>query len=66
MYTPKGSGGISSKVTQVKVMEFLAVENPDMFVRSVHPGLHDTKIFKASTGSVYKLPIDTCEIPINF
>lgn len=29
----------SSKIAQLKVMEFLAAENPEVFVASVHPGV---------------------------
>jgi hypothetical protein len=61
IYTPNVSGYLSSKVAQVKVMEFLAAEHPEKFICSVHPGLHDTKIFRASTGNADTLPMDTGE-----
>lgn len=32
----------SSKIAQLKLMEFLAAENPDVFVASVHPGVVET------------------------
>lgn len=58
-YTPNESGYLSSKVAQVKVMEFLAAEHPEKFVCSIHPGLHNTKIFRASKASPDTLPMDT-------
>lgn len=37
----------SSKIAQLKVMEFLAAENPDVFVASVHPGVVMTDMTRA-------------------
>lgn len=49
----------SSKMAQVKIMEFLALENPDIFICTVHPGLVDTKVFRASEVDPATLPMDT-------
>jgi NADP-dependent 3-hydroxy acid dehydrogenase YdfG len=58
-FTPYLSGYLTSKVAQGKVVEFLAAENPDLFVCSVHPGMVDTKIFRGSGASAEQLPMDT-------
>jgi NAD(P)-dependent dehydrogenase (short-subunit alcohol dehydrogenase family) len=58
-FTPTLSGYLTSKLAQVKIMEYLAVENPDLFVCSVHPGMVDTKIFRGSGASPDQLPMDT-------
>lgn len=36
----------SSKLAQVKIVEFLAAENPDVFAASVHPGVVVTDLMK--------------------
>ena len=36
----------SSKIAQVKVLEYLAAEVPDAFIASVHPGIVETDIMK--------------------
>lgn len=64
-YIPYLSGYISSKVAQGKVLEYLAAENPDLFVCSVHPGLVDTKIFRASGANPDQLPMDTGTLFVN-
>ncbi|EMR86995.1 hypothetical protein ACHAO1_002036 [Botrytis cinerea] len=56
----------SSKMAQVKIMEFLALENPDIFICTVHPGLVDTKVFRASEVDPATLPMDTVALPANF
>ncbi|KAL8709247.1 MAG: hypothetical protein Q9220_005990 [cf. Caloplaca sp. 1 TL-2023] len=38
------SSYIASKIAQVKVMEHIAAEHPDVFVASVHPGVVDTNM----------------------
>ncbi|KAI4170498.1 MAG: hypothetical protein LQ346_008850, partial [Caloplaca aetnensis] len=37
----------SSKMAQLKVMEYLAAEQPDIFVASVHPGVVETPMTRA-------------------
>lgn len=66
-FTPSLSGYLSSKFAQVKVFEFLAAENPELFVCSVHPGMIDTGIFRSSGADKEKLPMDTCksDVPEN-
>ncbi|KAM0184270.1 hypothetical protein ACHAPC_006031 [Botrytis cinerea] len=53
-------------MAQVKIMEFLALENPDIFICTVHPGLVDTKVFRASEVDPATLPMDTVALPANF
>lgn len=57
-YTPGLSGYLSSKVAQSKVMEFIAAENPDLFVCTVHPGMIETNVFRSSGADPSQLPID--------
>ncbi|KAL8842267.1 MAG: hypothetical protein Q9170_000593 [Blastenia crenularia] len=38
------SSYVASKMAQVKVMEYIAAENPDIFIASVHPGVVDTDL----------------------
>ncbi|EHL02815.1 putative Uncharacterized oxidoreductase C30D10.05c [Glarea lozoyensis 74030] len=65
-YTPNLSGSMGSKVAQIKLMEFLAAENPDKFICSVHPGIHDTKMFRRSAADASQLPMDTLELHAHF
>ncbi|KAK8023734.1 hypothetical protein PG993_011800 [Apiospora rasikravindrae] len=42
------SGYVVSKLALIKTVEYLAVENPDLNVTAVHPGMVDTPIFRKS------------------
>jgi NAD(P)-dependent dehydrogenase (short-subunit alcohol dehydrogenase family) len=64
-HTPYISAYLSSKVAQVKVMEFLAAENPELFICSVHPGMVDTDILRGSGADPKQLPIDTGKYPLS-
>ncbi|KAL9118806.1 MAG: hypothetical protein Q9187_004638, partial [Circinaria calcarea] len=55
---PGLSAYISSKLAQVKFLEFLGAENPNLFVASVHPGMVDTTIFRKSGAQPDALPMD--------
>jgi NAD(P)-dependent dehydrogenase (short-subunit alcohol dehydrogenase family) len=57
--TPGISAYQSSKIAQVKMLEFLAAENPRTFVASVHPGMVDTVVFRKSGARAEDLPMDT-------
>jgi NAD(P)-dependent dehydrogenase (short-subunit alcohol dehydrogenase family) len=59
MYTPGLSAYLTSKLAQTKVLEFLSVENPELFFCSVHPGMIDTGIFRGSKADPSSLPMDT-------
>jgi NAD(P)-dependent dehydrogenase (short-subunit alcohol dehydrogenase family) len=53
------SSYLTSKTAQVKVLEFLAAENPGVFCASVHPGMVKTEMFDKSGGDEGVLPMDT-------
>jgi short-subunit dehydrogenase len=55
---PGLSAYISSKLAQVKLLEFLAAENPNVFVASVHPGMVETAVFTKSGAKAEALPMD--------
>lgn len=55
---PGLSAYISSKLAQVKFLEFLAAENPNIFVASVHPGIVETSLFQKSGARAEVLPMD--------
>lgn len=59
MYTPGLSAYLTSKLAQTKVLEFLSVENPNLFFCSVHPGMIETGIFRSSKADPSTLPMDT-------
>ncbi|KAL8905999.1 MAG: hypothetical protein Q9207_002284 [Kuettlingeria erythrocarpa] len=60
------SGYMASKTAMVKTLEFLAVENPTMFVASVHPGMIDSTIFRASGSTPDQVPMDSAALPAHF
>ncbi|KAL8726652.1 MAG: hypothetical protein Q9181_005966 [Wetmoreana brouardii] len=53
------SAYMTSKVAMVKVLEFLAFENPSIFVASVHPGIFDTTLFRKAGFTPEMLPMDS-------
>jgi short-subunit dehydrogenase len=55
---PGLSAYIGSKLAQVKFLELLAAENPNVFVASVHPGMVETSLFRKSGAKAEALPID--------
>jgi NAD(P)-dependent dehydrogenase (short-subunit alcohol dehydrogenase family) len=57
------SGYLTSKVAQAKLMEYLAAENPNLFVCSVQPGVIDTGMLDKSELPRDKLPMDTGKCP---
>ena len=63
---PGLSGYISSKLAAVKLLEFLAAENPNVFVASLHPGMVETDIFNKSGAKKEMLPMDTVQLPAHF
>jgi short-subunit dehydrogenase len=58
---PGLSAYIGSKFALIKFLEFLASENPNVFVASLHPGMVETETFKASGAKAEALPMDTGE-----
>ena len=65
-FPPAGTPGLSaymtSKIAMVKTLEFLAAENPGLFVASVHPGMIDTGVFRKSGAKPEMLPMDSGEL----
>ena len=65
VFPPAGTPGLSayltSKLAAVKTLEFLAAENPNVFVASVHPGIVDTGIFRKSGVKPGTFPMDSGE-----
>ena len=41
------SAYVSSKLAQIRLLEYLAAENPDVFVVAVHPGVVETPLLKS-------------------
>lgn len=56
---PGLSAYLSSKLSLIKMMEYLAAENPSLFVATLHPGMVETEIFHKSGGQADQLPMDT-------
>lgn len=48
----------SSKIAQLKLLENLAAENPDIFVASVHPGVVMTDMAEEAVAHSQSVPID--------
>ena len=59
--TPGLSAYLTSKMAMVKTLEFLAMENPSVFVASVHPGMVDTGLFRKSGAKPEMMPMDSGE-----
>ncbi|KAK8102374.1 oxidoreductase YciK [Apiospora sp. TS-2023a] len=56
------SGYLVSKLALIKTVEYLAVENPDLNVTAVHPGMVDTAIFRGS-GATPESPMVHMDTP---
>ncbi|RDL36810.1 putative short chain dehydrogenase protein [Venustampulla echinocandica] len=52
------SSYVSSKLAQAKVYEFLAAENPNIFIATIHPGVIETNTFNRSGATAENLPMD--------
>lgn len=48
----------NSKLALIKTVEYLAVENPNIFCAAVHPGMVDTDIFRKAGATPDALPMD--------
>ncbi|KAK8097745.1 NADP(+)-dependent dehydrogenase [Apiospora kogelbergensis] len=60
------SGYLVSKMALAKTIEFLALENPDVFFAAVHPGMVDTDIFRRSGAIPDMLAMDTPKLFAGF
>ena len=56
---PGLSGYISSKFARVSLLEFVAAENPGIFVASVHPGVADAEKVQVSGDQADEQPMIT-------
>ncbi|RYP16014.1 hypothetical protein DL767_010243 [Monosporascus sp. MG133] len=65
-HLPGLSSYISSKLAQAKVYEFLAAENPDIFVATIKPGMVETANFYRSGATPDKVPMDKVQLPAHF
>ncbi|TAQ86939.1 hypothetical protein B7494_g4736 [Chlorociboria aeruginascens] len=65
-YLPGLSSYVASKLAQAKVYEFLAAENPHIFVATIHPGMIETKNFNRTGADPKNLPMDTVQLPAHF
>lgn len=53
------SAYISSKLALARLLEYIAGENPSIFVAGLQPGMVETNIFNKSGGKKEQLPMDT-------
>ncbi|EPE26891.1 NAD(P)-binding Rossmann-fold containing protein [Glarea lozoyensis ATCC 20868] len=60
------SSYVASKLAQAKVFEFLAAENPTVFVATLNPGMIETDNFRRTGGKAEGLPMDTVQLPAHF
>jgi NAD(P)-dependent dehydrogenase (short-subunit alcohol dehydrogenase family) len=51
----------ASKLAQVKLVEYLAAEEPTVFAAAVHPGIHDTAVLAKSGAKPDQVPLDKSE-----
>ena len=56
---PGCSAYLTAKTAQIKVLEYLASEHPELFVVSVHPRMIETDVFRSSGADPQMLPMDT-------
>lgn len=52
------SAYISSKLALIKFIEFLAVENPNLFIVALQPGIVETDILRKSGADASLVPMD--------
>ncbi|MCJ1419677.1 hypothetical protein MMC32_006033 [Xylographa parallela] len=66
-YPATGSSAyVTSKIAQVKLLEHVAAENPDVFVVSVHPGVINTAIVDHSGLETKGFLFDDVNLPAHF
>ncbi|MCJ1379882.1 hypothetical protein MMC17_002985 [Xylographa soralifera] len=66
-YPATGSSAyITSKIAQVKLLEHVASENPDVFVVSVHPGVVRTALVDSSQLHTEGFVFDDVNLPAHF
>ncbi|CEL10647.1 hypothetical protein ASPCAL13763 [Aspergillus calidoustus] len=60
------SSYFASKLALIKVIEFLAAENPNVFATALHPGMVDTPVLRKFGTDPKDLPVDKAELPGDF
>ncbi|MCJ1369243.1 hypothetical protein MMC20_000453 [Loxospora ochrophaea] len=55
-----------SKMAQIKLLEYIASENPDVFVAAVHPGIVQTQMVEKSGMTPPKEHLDDVRLPAHF
>ncbi|KAJ2983061.1 hypothetical protein NUW58_g6314 [Xylaria curta] len=63
---PGLSAYMTSKLAEIKFIEFLAAENENIFAASVHPGFIETAITAKSGANTEQLPMDQVQLPAHF
>lgn len=67
LHLPGLSSYVSSKLAQAKIFEFLAAENTDIFIATVHPGMVETDNFYRSGATPETVPsLDKVQLPAHF
>lgn len=65
-YAEGASAYAASKMAQMKLLEHIAAENPDMFVASVHPGIIATDMPAGAKMDLKESPMDDIKLPAHF
>lgn len=65
-YLARLSAYVSSKLAKTKVYEYLAAENPGIFIATVHPGFVLTDIFSTTGANPNEVPMDEKRLPAHF
>ncbi|KAK7750186.1 hypothetical protein SLS62_007937 [Diatrype stigma] len=60
------SAYVSSSLAKTKIYEYLAAENPGIFIASVHPGFVLTDVFSANGGNPDELAMDDKRLSADF
>ncbi|KAL4942564.1 hypothetical protein BDV06DRAFT_222085 [Aspergillus oleicola] len=60
------SGYTISKIAVLKLIEYIAAENPSVFAAALHPGVVDTDILRQGGADPATLPVDSVDLPANF
>ncbi|KAL2833847.1 hypothetical protein BDW59DRAFT_179494 [Aspergillus cavernicola] len=60
------SSYFTSKLALIKVIEYLAAENPNVFTAALHPGMVDTELLRKGAVNASALPFDKSELPGDF
>ncbi|SPQ23048.1 efb6c869-e10b-4306-a9b9-7bda8d414611 [Thermothielavioides terrestris] len=63
---PLMSGYTAAKMAQLRVIEYLAAEHPDLFVASAHPGMYDTPLLASMQQPLDGVPLDDISLAGDF